>query len=77
MMATLLVIKEIVPRNTLVPRFSSTATPITSIKSTGSVQAVVEMQSTARIMITATTRIRLISLAVVSIRDLFCTAMPT
>ena len=49
---------------------------MTSMKRIGSVHAVVVSARTAKIMITATTRIVCISLAVVSIRDLFWIAIP-
>ena len=76
-MATLLVRKDTVPINILVPRFSRMATPMTSKNKKGSDHAVVVMHSTAKIMITATVRIRFISLSTFSVRDLFWTAMPT
>ena len=60
-----------------VPLLSRTATPITNRNNIGSVHAVVVTESTAKIMITATTRILLISLAMDSVMDLFWTAMPT
>ena len=43
----------------------------------GSDQADVVRHSTAKIMMTATVRIRFISLSTFSVRDLFWTAMPT
>ena len=73
----MLVIKEMVPIKILVPRFKRIATPMTRRNKTGSDQAVVEMHSTKRIIRTATTRIRSISLSSVSAKDRFCTAIPT
>ena len=75
--ATLLVRNETVPIKILVPRFSKIATPITSRKRNGYDQAVVLMHSTANIIMTATVRMRFISLSTFSVRDLFCTAIPT
>ena len=70
-MATLLVKKETVPIQILVPRFKRTATPITSRKRTGSLQAAVVTHSTAKIITMATAIIRLISFSTFSVRDLF------
>ena len=69
--ATLLVRNETVPIKIFVPRFNRMATPITSRKRKGSDHAVVLMHRTTNIMMTATVRMRFISLSTFSVRDLF------
>ena len=61
----------------LVPRLRRIATPMTKRNRKGSDQADVVRHSTAKIMMTATVRIRFISLSTFSVSDLFWTAMPT